>query len=82
MRGHLLTTQGRCLEDVGISDFLDISYAYAIGAAERRSDFRSSILGYMFDFNEDKAAEEDKTFAGFQKQASSMLDQLDSFTLD
>lgn len=78
MRGHLLTTTGRRLEAVGVADFCDIVYAYAINSSEHRGTFRSGILGYMYDFTE--KSEEEATFEGFQKQSMSMLDELDAFT--
>lgn len=43
-----------------------------------RSDFRSAMLGYMFDFKA-AAPEEEMTFQGFTKSAMSMLDELDAF---
>ena len=36
------------------------------------------MLGYIFEFRE-VSEEEEMTFDGFQKQAMSMLDELDSF---
>jgi len=70
------------LEDVGIPDFIDIVYAYSINSPDKRVDFRSAMLGYVFDFREqaDESAE-DMTFEGFQKSSLSMLDELDAFQL-
>ena len=84
MRGHLLATSGRRLEDTDQSEFLDITYAYAINPySEHRNDFRSSLLGYIFDYADAVSDEEgDTTFEGFQKQSLSLLDQLDNFGLE
>ncbi len=40
-----------------------------------RSDFRSAMLGYMFDFKQ--AEQTQPGFEGFQKSAMSMIDLLD-----
>lgn len=45
-----------------------------------RNDFRSAMLSYIFDYN-DVVVEEEMTFDGFQKQAISMIDDLDAFIL-
>lgn len=79
MRGHLLGTTGKKLEKVGVRDFCDIVYAYAINSSEHRTTFRSAFLGYAFDFKEESVADDDMTFEGFTKQSLSMLDELDAF---
>lgn len=57
-------------------------YAYAINSPDYRPSYRSSILGYLYDFTSEEA-EEDLTFDGFKKAAmdQSLLDELDSFQL-
>lgn len=81
MRGQLLGTTGKKLEKVGVRDFCDIVYAYAINSPQHRSDFRSSFLGYTYDFKEAVTpGDEDMSFEGFSQQATSMLDELDAFT--
>jgi len=77
VRGHLLTTTGKRLENVGIRDFCDIVYAYAISGTEVRHDFRKAFTVYIFDLKTEKPDDEDTTFEGFQKQSLSMLDELD-----
>lgn len=79
MRGHVLTTTGKRLEELGIPDFIDIVYNYAINGSDHRGTSRSSLLGYLFDLKSEAEAAEDMTFSGFQKQSLSMLDELDSF---
>lgn len=82
MRGHVLTTTGKRLEDVGIPDFIDIVYAYSINSPDKRTDFRSAMLGYLFDFKEEAVeSAEEMTFDGFQRQSLSMIDELDAFQL-
>ena len=44
-----------------------------------RNDFRSAMVGYLFDIKTEKTEEEDMTFTGFTKQSMSLLDELDSF---
>jgi hypothetical protein len=76
VRGHLLTTRGKRLEDVGIPDFIDIVYAFAINTAPNEA--RTGMLSYMFDFKpEGEEAAEDMTFDGFKSASLSMLDELD-----
>jgi hypothetical protein len=68
------------LEKVGIRDFIDIVYSYAINSPEMRHDFRTAFLGYAFDYKVGRAAEEDLTFEGFERSALDMLDELDAFS--
>ena len=60
-------------------DFLDIVYSYSINSTELRGQFRTAMLGYLFDIKEEKEEDTDKTFSGFTKSAGSMLDELDAF---
>lgn len=79
IRGHLFTTTGTKLEEVGIPDFIDICYSYALNSPEHRADMRTAMMGFMFDYAQE--VEEEKTFEGFKKAAlnPSMLDELDAF---
>jgi hypothetical protein len=81
VRGHLLTTTGKRLEDVGQRDFLDIVYAYAVNSGEMRHDFREAFLTYSYDLPTAISPEEAGSFEGFTKQSLSLLDELESFTL-
>lgn len=44
-----------------------------------RNEFRSAMLGYLFDIKTEEEMQEDMTFTGFTKQSMSMLDELDAF---
>jgi hypothetical protein len=78
VRGHVLTTTGRRLEDVDIADFIDLVYTYAINAPSERNSARKSMLGYVFGVTiSDDEENEDMTFEGFQRSSLSMLDELD-----
>jgi hypothetical protein len=79
VRGHLLTTRGQRLEDVGQADFIDIVYSYSVNSPELRNDFRSAMVGYMFEITTEEERQEDMTFTGFTKQSINMLDELDAF---
>lgn len=82
MRGHVLTTTGKRLEDVGLPDFVDLVYTYSINAPSERNSMRTAMLNYIFDLKtEQQQYAEDMTFEGFQKQSLSMLDELDAFQL-
>lgn len=81
MRGHLFTTTGKALENIGQRDFIDVVYAYAVNSPEMRHEFRSALLGYVFDIPTELDAEAEQTFEGFTKQSMSMLDELDAFKL-
>ena len=82
MRGHVLTTTGKRLEDLGIPDFIDIVYSYSINSPENRTQFRSGMMAYYFDYKENEVeGAEDMTFEGFQKSSLSMIDELDAFQL-
>lgn len=78
VRGHVLTTTGRRLEDVGVADFIDLVYAYAVNSPTERNVSRKSMIGFMFDAKADDGEEgEDMSFDGFQRSSFSMLDELD-----
>lgn len=82
MRGHVLTTTGRRLEDVDIADFIDMVYDYSINMPSERNTARKSMLGYIFGVKITNSGEtEDMTFDGFRNSSLSMLDELDSFEL-
>lgn len=63
-----------------MTDFIDVVYSYSINSPEMRNDFRGAMLSYIFDYTE-ATAEEEMTFDGFQKQALTMMDELDAFGL-
>jgi len=44
-----------------------------------RNDFRSAMIGYLFEIQTEEERQEDMTFTGFTKQSASMLDELDAF---
>lgn len=78
MRGHVLTTTGKRLEDVDIADFIDLVYSYSINTPSERNTARKSMLGYVFGVKTtDEEGNEDMTFDGFQRSSLSMLDELD-----
>lgn len=76
----MLGTTGKRLEKIGIPDFIDVVYSYSINSEEMRNDFRSAMLSYIFDYSTE-TQEEDMTFDGFQKQALSIMGDLDAFTM-
>lgn len=77
---------GKKLERCDQKDFLDIVYQYGVNSGEHRGDFRTAMLGYLFDFT-DTVADEDDSFTGNtqtlakQIKNKSLLDELDAFTL-
>jgi hypothetical protein len=68
------------LEHTTVDEFIDIVYTYSINSPDMRNAFRSAMLAYVFDYKTDEP-EEEMTFKGFQKNALSMLDELDAFQL-
>lgn len=65
---------------MGVRDFIDITYAYAINSDQYRSEFRSGMNAYIYDIQIEVAEEEHPTFEGFQKQAldSDLLAEMDA----
>lgn len=66
------------MEKLDLRDFCDVVYSYSVNSPEHRGLYRSSFLGYVFDFKEQE--DEEAGFQGFQKQSLSMMDELDAFT--